>query len=106
MTERTSERQQLRAMVDDLDAAAQEYRNRDLLHQVAIAMHAAITALDSANEAQTRLIDKVVAANKFALERFNREGPAVMTARTSDLTWAIVQVAVAIALAWLFWWQW
>jgi hypothetical protein len=29
-----------------------------------------------------------------------------MAARTSNLSWAILQVAVAIALAWLLWWQW
>lgn len=62
-----SERQQILAIIDCLNDAAEEFRaSRD-------PMRAALLALVEANDAQVRSIDKVIAANVIALELFNRD---------------------------------
>jgi hypothetical protein len=63
-----SERQQIAAIIDRLNDAAEEFRaSRD-------AVRTALLALVEANDATARSIDKVIAANVIALDLFNREG--------------------------------
>jgi hypothetical protein len=65
-----NERQQVLAVIDRLNEAAEEFRaSRD-------SMRTALLALIEANDAQVRSIDKVIAANVIAIDLFNREGDA------------------------------
>jgi hypothetical protein len=62
-----AEREQVVAIIDRLNDAAEEFRaSRD-------GFRTALLALIDANDAQVRSIDKVIAANVIAIELFNRE---------------------------------